>query len=56
MPTSMDSEKKHSTIDAVSKFIHDTLLAYDNNEYTVAIFLDLSKAFDAIDHKCSYRS
>ncbi len=42
--------KKHSTADHVSQFINDSLLAYDNSEYTLAVFLDLSKAFDTIDH------
>ncbi len=42
--------KKHSTTDTVTQFINDTLLAYDNNEYTLAVLLDLSKAFDTIDH------
>ena len=42
--------KGHSTADAVTQFVKDTLLAYDKNEHTLAIFLDLSKAFDTIDH------
>ncbi len=33
--------KKHSTIDPVTQFINDSLLAYDNNEYTLAVFLDI---------------
>ncbi len=42
--------KKHSTTDAVAKFVKERLLAYEGNEHTIAIFLDLSKAFDTINH------
>ena len=41
---------KHSTIDAVTKFITDTCKALDENEGILAVYLDLSKAFDTIDH------
>ena len=41
---------KHSTIDAVTKLITDTCKALDENEATLAIYLDLSKVFDMIDH------
>jgi len=41
---------KHSTIDAVTKFITDTCKAWDENEATLAVYLDLLKAFDTIDH------
>jgi hypothetical protein len=40
----------HSTIDALTEFVQDTLNAFENHEYTLGIFLDLSKAFDTIDH------
>ena len=42
--------KKHTTIDAITKFITDTTQSLDEKESTLAVFLDLSKAFDTIDH------
>lgn len=41
---------KHSTYMAVLDFIKDTNVALDKNMYTASIFMDLSKAFDTIDH------
>jgi len=41
---------KHITIDAVTKLITDTCKALDENETTLAVYLDLSKAFYTIDH------
>ena len=35
---------------AVLDFIKDINVAIDNNMYTAGIFMDLSKAFDTIDH------
>ncbi len=43
--------KGYSTVNAVSEFVADTLQAFEDKQYTVAVFLDLSKAFDTIDHK-----
>ena len=41
---------KHSTIDEVSKFTADIVSSLESNMITYAVFLDLSKDFDTIDH------
>ena len=40
----------HSTYMAVLDFIKEMNVAIDSNMYTAGIFMDLSKAFDTIDH------
>ena len=40
----------HTTTDAVSVFCNDTLKSFNKNETTLGVFLDLSNAFDTIDH------
>ena len=40
----------HSTTYAVSEFVTDILKGFDKKEMTLAVFLDLSKAFDTVDH------
>lgn len=43
--------RKHfSTTTALMKFTNDVFSSFDNNMCTGAIFLDLSKAFDLVDH------
>jgi hypothetical protein len=42
---------KHSTIHAVTNFIAHVQNAIEQNNLTVSVLLDLSKAFDTIDHK-----
>ena len=39
-----------STETAVMKLTNDILNEMDNNNFTIGIFLDLSKAFDTVDH------
>ncbi len=40
----------HSTSDAVLEFIGRVIKGFEKNENTMAVFIDLSKAFDSIQH------
>ncbi len=42
---------KRSTIDAITKLVSDVITATDNRKYCLSVYLDLSKAFDTINHK-----
>jgi len=42
---------KHNTIDAVTKFVNDITESLDKKESSLAIYCDLSRAFDTIDHE-----
>ena len=43
-------QPQRSTIDAIAKFTSNVALLTENKDTTMAVFLDLSKAFDTIDH------
>ena len=43
--------KGYSTTSATSKFVDEIALGLDKGHCTLAVFLDIKKAFDTIDHK-----
>ena len=42
--------RKHSTIDAITKFVTDATSSLDDKDSVLSVFLDLYKAFDTINH------
>ncbi len=45
----------HSTIDAILEFTGKVIKGFDRGDKTLAVFLDLSKAFDTLPHKTLLR-
>ena len=43
-------KKGHSTDHAIVHFVDQIYESFENDNYTLGIFIDLSKAFDTVDH------
>ena len=42
---------KHSTIEQMHRLINEIIVALENKEYCTALFIDIEKAFDKINHE-----
>ena len=49
-PQQFGSRKDHSTDHAVAQLVDQIYESFENDNHTVSIFVDLSKAFDTVDH------
>ena len=43
-------QKSHSTEHAIAKLTYQIYESFENSNFTFGVFIDLSKAFDTIDH------
>lgn len=49
-PLQSGFRKQHSTATAALKVFNDVFEALDSKKFCAALFIDLSKAFDTVDH------
>ncbi|XP_065684224.1 uncharacterized protein LOC136096636 [Hydra vulgaris] len=50
-PKQFEFRRNHCTEHAVMDFTSNILKGFDGNNYTLGVFVDLSKAFDTVDHE-----
>ena len=49
-PKQFRFQKGHSTDHALLQLVEQIYESFERNEYTIGVFIDLSKAFDTVDH------
>ena len=49
-PKQFGFQKDHSTDHALLQLVDQIYESFERNEYTIGVFIDLSKAFDTVDH------